>query len=56
MENLIITTASQQALDLIAKMFIDRGDYVIVGLPSYLGGLSRIQFLWRQHDWYSHGR
>jgi 2-aminoadipate transaminase len=39
-ENVIITTASQQALDLIAKMFIDRGDYVIVGLPSYLGGLS----------------
>lgn len=39
-DNLIITTASQQALDLIAKMFIDRGDYVIVGLPSYLGGLS----------------
>lgn len=39
-ENMIITTASQQALDLIAKMFIDRGDYVIVGLPSYLGGLS----------------
>lgn len=39
-ENMIITTASQQALDLIAKMFLDRGDYVIVGLPSYLGGLS----------------
>lgn len=39
-DNMIITTASQQALDLIAKMFIDRGDYVIVGLPSYLGGLS----------------
>lgn len=39
-ENMIITTASQQALDLIGKMFIDRGDYVIVGLPSYLGGLS----------------
>ncbi len=40
LENLIITTASQQALDLIAKIFIDRGDYVLVGLPSYLGGLS----------------
>ncbi|MBW6514330.1 MAG: PLP-dependent aminotransferase family protein [Candidatus Syntrophosphaera sp.] len=40
LENLIITTASQQALDLIAKIFIDRGDTVIVGLPSYLGGLS----------------
>ncbi|MCB5262429.1 MAG: PLP-dependent aminotransferase family protein [Candidatus Cloacimonetes bacterium] len=39
-ENLIITTASQQALDLIAKIFIDRDDYVFVGLPSYLGGLS----------------
>ena len=39
-DNMIITTASQQALDLIAKMFIDRGDTVIVGLPSYLGGLS----------------
>ncbi|MDZ4182632.1 MAG: PLP-dependent aminotransferase family protein [Candidatus Cloacimonadaceae bacterium] len=39
-DNMIITTASQQALDLIAKIFIDRGDYVIVGLPSYLGGLS----------------
>ena len=39
-DNMIITTASQQALDLIAKIFINRGDYVIVGLPSYLGGLS----------------
>lgn len=40
LDNMIITTASQQALDLIAKIFIDRGDSVIVGLPSYLGGLS----------------
>lgn len=39
-DNMIITTASQQALDLIAKIFIDRGDTIIVGLPSYLGGLS----------------
>ncbi|HNX36911.1 MAG TPA: PLP-dependent aminotransferase family protein [Candidatus Cloacimonadota bacterium] len=40
LENIIITTASQQALDLIAKMFINRGDYIMAGLPSYLGGLS----------------
>ena len=40
MENLIITTASQQALDLIAKAFLDPGDYVICGLPSYLGGIN----------------
>ncbi len=39
-ENLIITSASQQALDLIAKVFLDPGDYVICGLPSYLGGLN----------------
>ncbi|MDA3864304.1 MAG: PLP-dependent aminotransferase family protein [Deltaproteobacteria bacterium] len=39
-ENLIITTASQQALDLIAKIFVNRGDKIIVGLPTYLGGLS----------------
>jgi len=39
-DNLIIVTASQQALDLVAKIFIDRGDKIICGLPSYLGGLS----------------
>jgi 2-aminoadipate transaminase len=40
LENLIITTGSQQAIDLISKIFIDRGDYVLCGLPSYLGGLN----------------
>ncbi|OQY37675.1 MAG: aminotransferase [Candidatus Cloacimonetes bacterium 4572_65] len=40
LDNLVITTASQQALDLMAKIFISPGDKVIVGLPSYLGGLS----------------
>lgn len=39
-ENLIITTGSQQALDLIARIFIDPGDYVLCGLPSYLGGIN----------------
>jgi len=38
-ENIVITTASQQGLDFIAKLFIDRGDKVIVELPSYVGGL-----------------
>jgi 2-aminoadipate transaminase len=38
--NLIITTASQQALDLIPKIFVNPGDKVICGLPSYLGGIS----------------
>jgi 2-aminoadipate transaminase len=40
LDNLVITTSSQQALDLLGKIFINRGDKVICGLPSYLGGLS----------------
>jgi 2-aminoadipate transaminase len=39
-DNIIITTGSQQALDLIGRIFIDNGDYVLCGLPSYLGGLN----------------
>ena len=38
-ENMLITVASQQGLDLVSKVFVDRNDPVIVGLPSYVGGL-----------------
>lgn len=38
-ENLLITTASQQALDLVGRLFIDASDPVLVELPSYMGGL-----------------
>jgi 2-aminoadipate transaminase len=44
LENLIITTASQQALDLLPKVFINPGDKIICGLPSYLGGISAFSF------------
>lgn len=37
--NIIITTASQQAIDLVAKIFLDPGDTLLCGLPSYLGAL-----------------
>lgn len=40
--NILITTGSQQALDLIAKSFIDPGDDVIVEYPSYLGALQSL--------------
>lgn len=36
-ENVIITTGSQQALDLIGKVFINENDKVLVEKPSYLG-------------------
>ena len=36
-ENVIITTGSQQALDLIGKVFVNENDRVMVESPSYLG-------------------
>ncbi len=36
---MLITTGSQQALDLIAKVLIDPGSKVLVETPSYLGAL-----------------
>ncbi|MQY76850.1 MAG: aminotransferase class I/II-fold pyridoxal phosphate-dependent enzyme [Spirochaeta sp.] len=39
-DELLVTTASQQSLDLLGKIFIDRGDTVIVESPSYLGAIS----------------
>ncbi|MBI5243781.1 MAG: PLP-dependent aminotransferase family protein [Elusimicrobia bacterium] len=38
-ENLLVTTASQQALELVGKTFIDSMDPILVELPSYIGGL-----------------
>ena len=35
----LITTGSQQALDLIAKVLIDKGSKVLVETPTYLGAL-----------------
>ncbi|MDO9537927.1 MAG: PLP-dependent aminotransferase family protein [Thermoplasmata archaeon] len=36
-KNVLITSGSQQALDLISKTFLDPDDTVIVGAPTYLG-------------------
>ncbi len=38
-EDVVITTGSQQALDLISRIFIDPGDVVLVEAPSYVGAL-----------------
>lgn len=38
-DNIIITSGSQQALDLLGKVFIDPGDRILVENPTYLGTL-----------------
>jgi len=38
-ENVLLTSGSQQALDLIGKVFINPGDHVLVERPTYLGAI-----------------
>lgn len=38
-DNVLITTGSQQALDLIAKILLNKGDGVIIEEPGYLGAI-----------------
>ena len=40
LENIVITSGSQQGLDLTGKLFLSPGDVAIVELPSYLAALS----------------
>ncbi|AZV56897.1 PLP-dependent aminotransferase family protein [Clostridium sp. AWRP] len=40
MDNIIVTTGSQQALDLSGKVFIDEGDTIICESPTYLAAIS----------------
>lgn len=38
-DEILLTNGSQQALDLLAKLFIDPGDAIVVESPSYLGAI-----------------
>jgi 2-aminoadipate transaminase len=38
-ENILVTSGSQQALDLLGKVFINRGDHILVESPTYIGAL-----------------
>jgi 2-aminoadipate transaminase len=40
--NVLVTSGSQQALDLVARVLVDPGDVVFVELPSYVGGLASL--------------
>jgi 2-aminoadipate transaminase len=39
LKNVIITTASQQCIDIVSKLFLNPGDTVVCELPSYLAAL-----------------
>jgi 2-aminoadipate transaminase len=38
-DDIVVTTGSQQALDLVTRIFIDPGDVVLAESPSYVGAL-----------------
>ena len=38
-DNILITSGSQQALDFIGRLFVNRGDHIVVESPTYLGAL-----------------
>jgi 2-aminoadipate transaminase len=38
-ENMVVVASSQQGLDLLAKIFIDPGDPIIVEKPTYIGAI-----------------
>ncbi|MEM1526458.1 MAG: PLP-dependent aminotransferase family protein [Ignisphaera sp.] len=39
-DNVLITTGSQQAVDIIARAFVDEGDIVVVEEPTYIAALN----------------
>jgi 2-aminoadipate transaminase len=39
-DDMVITAGAQQALDLVAKIFVDPGDEIVVEAPAYVGALS----------------
>jgi 2-aminoadipate transaminase len=44
-DEICITSGSQQALDLVGRLFVDPGDVVFVELPSYIGAIGAFRNL-----------
>ncbi|CAN5135778.1 hypothetical protein BH20ACT3_BH20ACT3_04730 [soil metagenome] len=42
-DDLVVTTGSQQGIDLVARVLVDPGDAVVVGDPDYLGALQALR-------------
>lgn len=67
-DSVIITNGSQQAIDVLARLFVNKGDGVVIEKPSYLGAIQALsayqpQFchvdleedganLWQVEDWF----
>jgi 2-aminoadipate transaminase len=43
-ENLLITCGSQQGIELLARVFIEPGDYILCENPTYVGALQAFQY------------
>lgn len=41
-ENIVITNGSQQTIDVVSKMFLNKDEGVIIEKPTYLGGIQAI--------------
>ena len=44
-EDLLVTTGSQQGLDLVARVLTDPGDVILVELPTYVGAITAFRNL-----------
>lgn len=42
-DQILVTSASQQALDMMARLFVNPGDAIITASPTYLGALQAFQ-------------
>ncbi|MCM2272203.1 MAG: PLP-dependent aminotransferase family protein, partial [candidate division Zixibacteria bacterium] len=44
LENILVVAGAQQGIELIARAFIDPGDYVLVENPTYVGALQAFNY------------
>ncbi|MED1723646.1 PLP-dependent aminotransferase family protein [Brevibacillus parabrevis] len=44
LDNMLLTTGSQQAVDLLCRVYLDEGDVVLVENPTYLAAVQLFQF------------
>ena len=48
-DNIMITSGAQQAIELVARAFIDKGDYILTENPTYLGALQAFNYYKAQY-------